>query len=163
AQGEILKLTHAILIGDAEAALTKLNDLAKHGKDLARLLSDLLNHFRSLLIYHVSRGNLKLLEVSEVEAASLAEQSAGISTDALTRIMEVLTDCEGRLRDAASKKILIEVALLKAMEARSAVSLDVVLKQLQNLRSENSTSVSTTAAAVPQNGTNSRTSVAITP
>ncbi len=49
-------------------------------------------------------------------------------------MMEVLSDCEMRLRDAASKKILIEVALLKAIEARQAVSLDAVLHQLQNLR-----------------------------
>src|SRR6185295_12765223 len=48
--------------------------------------------------------------------------------------MEVLTDTEIRLRDAASKKILIEIALLKAIEARNAVSLDSVLKQLQALR-----------------------------
>ena len=33
-----------------------------------------------------------------------------------------------------SKKILVEVALLKAIEARNAVSLDSVLKQLQDLR-----------------------------
>ena len=96
-----------------------------------------------------------MIEVSEVEAASLAEQSAGISTDALTRIMEVMTDCESRLRDAASKKILIEVALLKAMESRNAVSIDTVLKQLQNLRRENSPGVSAAPAAAPQNSMNS--------
>jgi DNA polymerase III gamma/tau subunit len=48
--------------------------------------------------------------------------------------MEVLTDAEIRLRDAASKKILLEVALLKAIQARQAVSLDSVLKRLQDLR-----------------------------
>ena len=60
-----------------------------------------------------------------------------MTTETLTRIMEVLSECEMRLRDAASKKILIEVALLKAIEARSAVSLDCVLQQLQNLRAGN--------------------------
>ena len=98
------------------------------------MLSDLLNHFRNLLIYQVSRGDLKMLEVSEAEAASLAEQSAGANTEALTRIMEVLSDAEMRLRDAASKKILIEVTLLKAIEARQAMSLDSVLQKLQSLR-----------------------------
>jgi hypothetical protein len=39
-----------------------------------------------------------------------------------------------RMRDVASKKILVEVALLKAIEARSAVSIDSLLKQLQSLR-----------------------------
>src|SRR5204862_2296034 len=98
------------------------------------LLSDLLNHFRNLLIFQVSRGDLKMLEVSEAEAESLGQQSKMAGTEGLTRIMEVLADAEMRLRDAASKKILVEVALLKAIEARSAVSIDSVLKQLQELR-----------------------------
>ncbi|MEP6663550.1 MAG: DNA polymerase III subunit gamma/tau [Verrucomicrobiota bacterium] len=143
AQSQIHSLTAAILAGEIEPALRELNDLSKQGKDLGRLLSELLNHFRNLLIYVVSKGDLRILEVSESEAAVLKEQSAAISSDALTRIMEVLTDCEGRLRDAASKKILIEVALLKAIEARNAVSIDVLLQQLQNLRPGN-------AATAPQ-------------
>src|SRR5207237_3167291 len=96
----------------------------------------LLNHVRNLLVFQVAKGDLALLDVSEAEGASLAEQAPTVSSDALTRIMEVLTDCETRLRDAASKKILIEVALLKAIEARNATNLDTVLKQLQQLRGD---------------------------
>ena len=134
AQKQLLELSLAVLGGEIESALRTLNDLAKGGKDLGRLLSDLLNHFRNLLIFQVSRGDLNLLEVSEAEAASLREQSAMADAGALTRIMEVLATAELRLRDAASKKILLEVALLKAVEARNAVSIDSVLKRLQDLR-----------------------------
>ncbi len=136
ARSQVIALTAAVLNGDSEGALRELNALAKHGKDLGRLLSDLLGHFRNLLIYQVSKGDLKLLEVSEAEGASLKDQSTVVSSETLTRIMEVLTETEGRLRDAASKKIFIEVALLKAIQARNAVSIDAVLKQLQQLRSE---------------------------
>src|SRR6185437_14819537 len=134
AQKQLLELSHAILAGEIETALRLLNDLAKDGKDLGRLLSDLLNRFRNLLIFQVSRGDLNLLEVSEAEATSLREQSAMADANAFTRIMEALANAELRLRDAASKKILLEVALLKAIEARNAVSLDSVLKRLQELR-----------------------------
>ncbi len=134
AQGQILALAHALLQGEVEPALRELDDLAKHGKDLGRLLSDLLQHLRNLLVFQVSRGDLKLIEVSESEGATLASQSANVTSDALIRIMEVLTDAESRLRDAASKKIFIEVALMKAIQARHAVSLDAVLKQLTQLR-----------------------------
>jgi len=137
AQGQLLGLARAVLAGEVENALRQLNDLSNHGKDLGRLLSDLLNHFRNLLIFHVSGGDLKMLEVSEAEAAALKEQSPMAGAEGLTRIMEVLADAEMRLRDAASKKILVEVALLKAIEARSAVSIDSLLKQLQNLRDGN--------------------------
>ena len=134
AQSQIMELTRAVLAGEAETSLRELNALARQGKDLGRLVSDLLNHFRNLLIYQVSNGDLGMLEVSEAEAASLAKQSSGVASDALTRVMEVLSECEMRLREAASKKTLIEVALLKAIEARQAVSLDSVLQQLQSLR-----------------------------
>jgi DNA polymerase-3 subunit gamma/tau len=134
AQSQILDLSRAVLAGEIDGALRQLNDLASHGKDLGRLLSDLLGHFRNLLLFQVSRGDLKILEVSETEAGSLAEQGKMASIEGLTHIMEVLADAEMRLRDAASKKILVEVALLKAIEARNALSLDAVLKQLQNLR-----------------------------
>jgi DNA polymerase-3 subunit gamma/tau len=134
AESQILKLSKAVLTGEIQTALTQLNELAQNGKDLGRLLSDLLNHFRNLLIFQVSRGDLNLLEVSEAEVAALKEQSALANTDAFTRILEVFADAELRLRDAASKKILVEVALLKAIEARSTMSLDAVLKQLNQLR-----------------------------
>ena len=134
ARAQILALTNGIVGGDTVAVLRELNDLASSGKDLSRLVSELLNHFRNLLIYQVSGGDLSLLEASEQDVAIFAEQSPKISTDALTRIMEVLADCETRLRDAVSKKILIEVALMRAIEARGAVSIDSVLRQLQQLR-----------------------------
>lgn len=134
AQGQILELSRAVLAGEIHVALRQLGDLAQKGKDLGRLLSDLLSHFRNLILFQVSKGDLNLLEVSEAEVAALKEQSALATADALTRILEVLADAELRLRDAASKKILIEVTLLRAIEARNTISLDAVLKQLNALR-----------------------------
>src|SRR5262249_4607566 len=49
----------------------------------------------------------------------------------------------------ASKKILREVALLKAVEARNAISLDSVLKRLQDLRGGTTTPSAPTAPATP--------------
>lgn len=147
ARAQLLALTRAILAGEVETTLRELNDLAKSGKDLGRLVTDLLNHFRNLLIFQVSRGDLKLLEVSEAEAEALHEQARLAPSDAVTRVMEVLTDCEGRLRDTTSKKILIEVSLLKAIQARNAVPIDAVLKQLQQLRSEGAGSLPQPPAA----------------
>jgi DNA polymerase III subunit gamma/tau len=136
AQGQILALAHAILAGDLEACLRLLDELTRHGKDLGRLLADLLGHFRNLLVYKVAGGDLKLLQLSETEAHSLAEQAAQVDPEALGRIMEVLADHEWRLRDAASKRILIEVAVLKSIEARRAVPINSILQTLHQLRAE---------------------------
>jgi DNA polymerase III subunit gamma/tau len=147
AQSQILGLSKAILAGEIQTALTLLNELSQNGKDLGRLLTDLLNHFRNLLLFQVSHGDLNLLEVSEAEVAALKEQTALASTESLTRILEVLSDAELRLRDTASKKILLEVTALKAIEARNAISLDAVLKQLNQLRGGAANAPSAIAAA----------------
>ena len=145
-----MKLSRAVLAGEVATALTQLDELARGGKDLGRLLGDLLNHFRNLLIYQVSKGDLNLLEVSEAEIAALKEQSSLATTDAFTRVLEVLADAELRLRDAASKKILLEVTMLRAIEARNSLSLDAVLKQLNQLRSEATGSTSVALASSPR-------------
>src|SRR5437773_9764142 len=106
AQSQLLELSRAVLAGEVEGALRQLNELANHGKDLGRLLADLLNHFRNLLIFQVARGDLRMLEISEAEAAALGDQATMATTDGMTRILEVFGDAELRLRDASSNKIL---------------------------------------------------------
>jgi len=148
AEGQILELSRAVLSGEIHTALHQLNGLSQNGKDLGRLLSDLLSHFRNLILFQVSKGDLSLMEVSEAQAGALKEQAPLATTDALTRILEVLADAELRLRDATSKKILLEVTLLRAIEARNAVSIDAVLKQLNVLRGGSGIGVSPVSAPV---------------
>jgi DNA polymerase-3 subunit gamma/tau len=134
ARSQVHAMARAILEGEAAQLLKHLDGLVKNGKDLGRLLSDLLGHFRNLLIYKLSQGDTCLLEVVEADAAALASQVDGASTEGLTRILEALVDCESRLRDSVSKRIAFEVGLLKALEMRNAVSLDQVLRSLRQLR-----------------------------
>ncbi len=134
AQGQVLGLTGSILNGESETVLRQFNELASGGKELRRLVGDLLNHFRNLLVFMVSKGDVSLLEITEAEKSALAEQAKLTDAGGLGRILDVLTDCEMRLRDAASKKILVEVSLLKAIQAAGAINLDEVLDKLQELR-----------------------------
>ena len=136
ARGQILALAGSVLEGQTNDVLLNLDELAKNGKDFGRLLADLLSHFRNLLIFRVSNGDARLLEVSEDELAAIQAQAKGVTPEALTRVMEILSESESRLRDAVSKKILMEVTLLRAMQGRNAISLDAVLRQLTALRGE---------------------------
>lgn len=152
ARAQIQTLAGVLLDGDAAQALQILQDLEKNGKDLGRLVSDLLEHFRNLLVFLISQGNTQLLEITDAEAAVFQEQSARTTVEALTRVMETLADGENRLRDAVSKKIYVEVTLLKAIQSRQAMSLDAVLRQLNQLRGTSpsgKTETATTPVAKP--------------
>jgi DNA polymerase-3 subunit gamma/tau len=136
AQGQILALGGHLFRGEAAPALNEINQLAKQGKDLGRLLADLLAHCRNLLLFLISDRKTDLLEVTETEADALANQAEETDADALTRIMEVLTEAEGGYRTAASKRIFLEIAVLRAIQARQAVPLGAVLERLEQYRNQ---------------------------
>ncbi len=152
-QAQVTALAGAVLRGEAEPALRELNELTSGGKELGRLVGDLLSHFRNLMVFQVSKGDAALLEISEAEQAALAEQAQLADAAAVSRILAVFAECELQLRSAASRKILVEVTLLKAIEAAGAMSLNDVLDHLQQLRAEGggeAAPVSAAKAPVPK-------------
>lgn len=133
-QSQVLSLSGAVLQADAARALDEFHELTTGGKELSRLVGDLLNHFRNLMVYQVSGADTGILEISETEKNALAEQIQWADQAAVARVLEVFSDCELQLRHATSKKILVEVHLMKAIDAARAMSLNDVLDQLQHLR-----------------------------
>ncbi len=161
ARAQVVALAEAIIAGRPDTVMRGLDALAKSGKDLGRLLADLLNHFRNLLLFHLSGGDPTLVEVSEAELGALKEQNVRIDPEALTRILEVLSAAEARQREAVSKRIFLEVTLLKAVQARESLSLEAVLRQLKLLRDQEGSAPATTTA--PSAAPASRPSVAPAP
>jgi len=134
AHERIVELAGAILDGKTREALKMFNDLAESGKDLQRLLTEMIEHFRNLLVVKMAGEQSGAVDATDAELAELKKQGAAMDADALLRILEVLTGAEGRLKYTASKRILFEVTLIKASQAREAASIDVVLQKLNSLR-----------------------------
>ena len=59
ARGQLLSLSRAMLANEASVVLRELDELVRNGKDLGRLLNDLLHHFRNLLVFQVTGGDRK--------------------------------------------------------------------------------------------------------
>ena len=66
-RSQVLALTDAILGGRSDEVLRLVDQIARAGKDLGRMLSDVLHHFHNLLLLQLSRGDQSLLEVTETE------------------------------------------------------------------------------------------------
>ncbi|MBP8259661.1 MAG: DNA polymerase III subunit gamma/tau, partial [Verrucomicrobia bacterium] len=135
---QILALARSILTGEFQTAMRLVDELARAGKEIGRVMAELVQHFHHLMLFQVTGGDLGLLELTETEAAAVAEQAGLVSRESLTAILEVLADGEGRIRDAVSRRIACEVVLLRAIEARHAIHWDTVLHQLKQWRDESS-------------------------
>lgn len=147
-RAEIQKLTGAILDNDLGEALKSLHILMDNGKDIARLNSDLLMHFRNLALFHISKGNRSLTEVSDSEWACIEAQSSKVSLEGLSRIMDILVGNEWKLSSAASRSVVMELSLVEVFKAKDALSLDVLLQKLEHLK-KSSTASSGRDSSVP--------------
>ena len=113
-RGQLEKLATAILKGDMAEGLRIIDELDRGGKDLRRLVLELLNHFRNLLVYQQLGGDTTALDVTPGQLEVL-EQQAGLADAArVLRVAEHLAELEGRIRQALSRRTLLETTLVRA-------------------------------------------------
>ena len=136
AHDQIAKLTDALIDGQTTKALRVLKDLDDVGKDLQRLMADLLDHFRNLLVVTLGEEGVQSLQLPESEIDLLRAQAKRVDADAVLRIIDALSAAEGRLRYALSKRVFLEIALVKAVKARELAGIDGVLKKLNELKGQ---------------------------
>lgn len=110
----ITSLMEHILARDAASTLRLITQQAEAGKDLLRLLGDLIGHVRDLL-------------VAGVEGASAAPR------EKLLMLLDHFAETESRMRWASDKKLQFDVAVIKAVHLLEQASLDEVIETLAAL------------------------------
>lgn len=126
-------LAEHILRGDVRGVISIVGDLDEAGKDLQRVVVELMAHFRNLLIcLNVDNPGVNLdLTADQVE--SLVAQSKLSNNGRLLRVVDVLTETEGRMRFALSRRTLLETALIRCARAATVVTLEEILTKVNAL------------------------------
>ncbi len=145
AHEKLAGLTDALIDGQTSVALGIVKELDEVGKDLQRIMADVLDHFRNLLVMSLGTEAAKLLEVPETELALLKAQAGRVDSDAVLRMIDALTNAESRLRYALSKRVFLEIAFVRAIKAKQMVGLEGILQKLNELKA--STPASPTTAS----------------
>jgi DNA polymerase III gamma/tau subunit len=134
ARTSLERIAGSVLTGDLGHLIGQLEDLDRNGKDMNRLLVELLVHFRNLLVVLNAGPDSLKAELGEEQAASLARQASALTAGRLLRVVEILIETEKNLRHSLSPRILLETALIRCARASTAVTLDEVLDRLTRLR-----------------------------
>jgi DNA polymerase-3 subunit gamma/tau len=129
----VINLTGKILHGEAAPALDVLYEQCEAGKDMMRLMSDLISYLRDLLVFKAKPDALKDDVDPELQKA-LAAQSELIENDRLLDLIDQFAQAEGRMKWAPNKKLHFEVAIIKAIQSLNQATLDEVIAKLGELR-----------------------------
>src|SRR5256886_9172507 len=134
----VVDLTGSIVRGETAGALDLLYQQSETGKDMMRLMSDLIVYLRDLLVLKAKPDALKE-DVDPDVQRSLAAHAELIETDRLLELIDQFAEAEGRMKWAPNKKLHFEVALIKAIQSLSQVTLNEVIENLNALRDGKST------------------------
>jgi len=125
----IVGLSSSLLAEDTAPCLQIIGQQAEAGKDLQRLLTDLISWIRRLLVYGIDPDNTIKDAAPEV-ASTLAEQGGKVGNDRLLSAMDALAEAEARMRWAPDKKMHFEVAMVKACRAIGATAISDIIQML---------------------------------
>jgi DNA polymerase-3 subunit gamma/tau len=129
----VAHLCDCILKADASAALGTLHEQAEAGKDLSRLMGDLISHLRNLLVLKADPAGLEE-ELSSEAIQLFAEQADVVSMEKLLGLIEQFAAAEGRMKWAPNKKMHFEVAVIRANQTLQSATLTEVLATLTAIR-----------------------------
>ena len=148
--GAIAGLAEAILKGDAPAVLKEIGRQDDAGRDLQRLLQELLGHFRNLLVCAYAPEMAGTFDMTPAQLDTLKAQAALGDGEKLLRVVEILAAAANQARFALSRRTVLEVALLKAARAASVVSLDELIARIQDLPAEEDAPAASAVASAPK-------------
>jgi DNA polymerase-3 subunit gamma/tau len=107
-------LGDAVAVGDAKGVFELVNGLVQQGQDVRHLTSEVLSHFRDLLLVRTAPGQHDLLDVSDEEAERLSVQAGKYSAPELARIIALLLAAQTDMRWTTSPRLSLELALVRA-------------------------------------------------
>ena len=129
----VVDLTGHVLRSETAGALELLYQQCESGKDMMRLMSDLIAYLRDLLVFKAKPDALSE-DVEPDLQKSLAAHAELIATDHLLELIDQFAAAEGRMKWAPNKKLHFEVALIRAIQSLNQATLDEVIESLSALR-----------------------------
>lgn len=133
AEQTVVDLTGRILSGETPGALELLYEQCESGKDMMRLMSDLIVYLRDLLVFKAKPDVLDE-DIDPDLKKSLAAHAELIAMDRLLELIDQLAAAEGRMKWAPNKKLHFEVAIIRAIQSLGQATLDEVIEKLGELR-----------------------------
>jgi DNA polymerase-3 subunit gamma/tau len=129
----VVDLTGRILRGETPEAIDLLHQQSEAGKDMMRLMSDLIAYLRDLLVFKAKPDALKEDVEPDVQT-SLAAHAELVTTDRLLELVDQFAAAESRMKWVPNKKLHFEVAIIKAIQSLGQATLDEVIEKLSQLR-----------------------------
>jgi len=123
--------------GDFNAAFALAEQVYTEGKEIGHYLEELTQHFRNLLLVHLS---------GKVEDKQVETSAKLYSREQLLTILDMLVDTQEKLRFAPSQRLALEMLLMKIVRSHQRLPIETVVHRLAELEQKLGAAASTSSS-----------------
>ena len=155
-QDTLAALTDCVAAQDAPAALALVDRLYRSAKDMERLCAEWVTYLRNLMVLNsvTEVGELVIATPDELSGMRAQAQKLGLPT--ILHMMEVLQGTLDRLKGGVSRRVEMEMAVLRLCDPRLDDTKAALLHRVEVLENALKNGVSVTPASAPAQAEPSR-------
>jgi DNA polymerase-3 subunit gamma/tau len=142
----LFRLCDSIVDQDTAGALTFVEELSEQGQDLGRLVTDLLEHLRHLLLVQHMGEVPESLPVTEETRERLRAQANQLGEATVLRLVDLLAVAVDDMRQGADPRLPLELALVKVTRPGADLSRESIAFRLEQLERGHGAAVPAPAA-----------------
>jgi DNA polymerase-3 subunit gamma/tau len=146
----LFRLCDLIVDRDTAGALTFIEELSEQGQDLGRLVTDLLEHLRHVLLVQHMGHVPDSLPVTEEVRERLHEQANQLGEATVLRLCDLLAVAVDDMRQGADPRLPLELALVKVTRPAADLSREATAYRLEQLESRHSAESGMASAPRPE-------------
>jgi len=129
----LFRLCDHVVDGDTRGALLFIEELSARGNDLGRLVTDLLEHLRHLLLVQHMHEVPDSLPVTEEARERLREQANQLPASTVVRLIDLLAVAVDDMRQGGDPRLPLELALVKVTRPGADLSREALAHRLELL------------------------------
>jgi len=129
----LFELSEAVLGRDAEAALAVLSEVDRYGYDLKQFSTELVTHFRDLVVTRVVQNPERVTNLTESELRQVQEQVDGQPVELLHRYFAVMADGAQEMIRSPYPRLIFEMTLVRLAQLEPLDSLGLLVDRLESL------------------------------
>ncbi len=129
----LFRLCDLIVDQDTAGALTSIEELAAQGQDLGRLVLDLLEHLRALMLVQHMGEVPETLPLTEETRERLRAQANQLGEATVVRLIDLLAVAVEDLRQGGDPRLPLELALVKVTRPAADLSREAIAYRLDQI------------------------------
>jgi DNA polymerase III subunit gamma/tau len=131
----LFRLCDLVVDRDTAGALTFVEDLSEQGHDIGRLVTDLIEHIRQLLLVQHMGEVPESLPVTEETRERLRAQANQLGEPTVIRLLDLLAVAVDDMRQGGDPRLPLELALVKVTRPGADLARESLSYRLEQLES----------------------------